>query len=149
MTLRGNNGVAVNSSPIVLSPSQQAAKFVSELFPGMTNFEGTLELAAPRSIAAIAIGQHFSGIFSTVPVSPRPTEVFFLPTPVLRQRLCRRLIKPRARSTLPSTPLPAMRLLTRSLRPRIVVSRFAFLLTVAKRMAQVQTLLGWRQQVFN
>jgi phosphatidylserine/phosphatidylglycerophosphate/cardiolipin synthase-like enzyme len=79
MTLRGTNGVTVSSSTVPLTPSQQTAKFVSELFPGATNFEGTLELTAARSIAAIALRQHFSGIFSTVPVSPTPKEVLFSP----------------------------------------------------------------------
>jgi hypothetical protein len=79
MTLRGPNGAVVSTGSVSLNAAQQTAKFISELF-SITDFEGTLELSAPESIAAVAIRQNFaSGIFSTVPVSPMPTEVFFSP----------------------------------------------------------------------
>jgi hypothetical protein len=80
MTLRGASGATTSSATVPLNPSQQTARFVSELFTGVSNFEGTLELSAARSIAAVAIRQNLAtGIFSTVPVSPTPTEVFFSP----------------------------------------------------------------------
>jgi phosphatidylserine/phosphatidylglycerophosphate/cardiolipin synthase-like enzyme len=80
MTLRSTSGVTVNTGTVSLNPSQQTARFVSELFPGVSNFEGTLELSASRSVAALALRQNLaSGIFSTLPVSPTPTEVFFSP----------------------------------------------------------------------
>jgi hypothetical protein len=46
-----------------LSPSQETAKFVSELFPGVTNFEGMLELSAPQTVAAVAIRQNLLQVF--------------------------------------------------------------------------------------
>src|SRR5439155_7672762 len=80
MTLRGPSGAVVDSSTVSLDASQQTARFVSELFPALTNFEGTLELSASQLIAALALRQNFaSGIFSTLPVSPTPAEVFFSP----------------------------------------------------------------------
>ena len=80
LTLRSASGAVVGSSTALLNPAQQTARFVSELFPEAKNFEGMLELAAPRAIAAVAVRQNFaSGLFSTVSVSPTPTEAFFSP----------------------------------------------------------------------
>jgi hypothetical protein len=79
MTLRDAAGVTVNTGSITLGQSQQTARFVSELFPGTANFEGTLELSSARPISALALRQHFSGIFSTLPVTPSPTEAYFSP----------------------------------------------------------------------
>ncbi len=80
VSLRNANGASAGSATISMGSAQQTARFVSELFPGINNFEGMLELTASRSIAALALRQHLaSGIFSTVPVSPSPTEVFFSP----------------------------------------------------------------------
>src|SRR5262245_6386682 len=80
LTLRGASGATFSSTTLSLVPLQQTARFASELFPGLSNFEGTLEITAPHSLAALALRQNFaSGIFSTLPVSPTPTEVFFSP----------------------------------------------------------------------
>jgi len=80
LTLRSTNGAAFSSSAISLEPLQQTARFASELFTGLNNFEGMLEVTAPRSLAALALRQNFaSGIFSTLLVSPTPTEMFFSP----------------------------------------------------------------------
>jgi len=53
-------------------------EIVTRASSGLSNFEGMLEITAPRALAALALRQNFaSGIFSTLPVSPTPTEVFF------------------------------------------------------------------------
>src|SRR5262245_6541351 len=70
MTLRNSNGTVARTATLSLVPSQHNAQYVSELFTGVTNFEGTLELSAPQAISALALRQNFSsGIFSTLPVS--------------------------------------------------------------------------------
>src|SRR5207244_11715435 len=80
LTLRSASGTASGAATLSLGSSQQTARFISELFPGVGDFEGTLEITAPRSLAALALRQNLaSGIFSTVPVSPSPTEMFFSP----------------------------------------------------------------------
>jgi hypothetical protein len=80
LTLRDSSGAATGTTVLSLGSSQQTARFVSELFPGISNFEGMLEITALRSLAALALRQNLaSGTFSTLPVSPSPTEMFFSP----------------------------------------------------------------------
>ncbi|MBI2149773.1 MAG: hypothetical protein HYU27_04105, partial [Acidobacteria bacterium] len=42
LTLRNTNGSAAGAQTLPLGPSQQTARFVSELFRGLTGFEGSL-----------------------------------------------------------------------------------------------------------
>ncbi len=80
MTVRGSSGAVSTTGTMSLGPSQQTARFVSELFPSVTNFEGMLELTSSSSIVALSLRQNFaSGIFSTLPVSPTSTEAYFSP----------------------------------------------------------------------
>jgi hypothetical protein len=79
LTLRTMDGAAQSVVTTSLAPSQQSARFVSELFSLVSTFEGTLEISSTFPIAALALRQNVSGIFSMVPVSPQNAEVFFSP----------------------------------------------------------------------
>jgi phosphatidylserine/phosphatidylglycerophosphate/cardiolipin synthase-like enzyme len=80
LTLRASDGTPLPAVNLSLTPSQQFARFVSEMFPSVSNFEGTLEISAAYPVAALALRQNISsGIFSTLPVSPQSTETYFSP----------------------------------------------------------------------
>jgi hypothetical protein len=86
--LRSPIGLTVNSTTRVLNPNEQTAKYVNELFPGTTNFDGTLEVTGNGSLAAVAFRLSLKlGIFSTVAVSPVPTETYFSPNVGIANRL--------------------------------------------------------------
>lgn len=91
-------GAIVGSAPIALGPWGQQPKFVHELFPGTEGIHGTLELSAASAIAAVALRQHSSGIFSTLPVSTAGTEVFFSPNAGTASRIVQEI--GRARRTI-------------------------------------------------
>jgi hypothetical protein len=88
VTLRSNLGLFSDTTTINLSGSQQTAKFVSEMFPGLGSFEGTLEVSSQKPVAALALRQNFaSGIFSTLPVTPSPSEAYFSPRAGIASRI--------------------------------------------------------------
>ena len=80
LTLRDSTGDTAGSATLSLASLQQTARFISEMFSGVSNFEGMLEITAPGSLAALALRQNLSsGTFSTLPVTPLPIETFFSP----------------------------------------------------------------------
>ena len=80
IALRASDGMPLPGLTLSLSPSQQSARFISEMFSGISNFEGTLEISSPYPTAAVAFRQSISsGIFSTLPVSPQSPEAYFSP----------------------------------------------------------------------
>lgn len=88
INVRSPNGTTLTSTTQTLAGSQQTARFVSELLPAVTNFEGTLELSSSSSIAAFALRQHLaSGIFSTLPVLPQSIETYFSPRAGISTRI--------------------------------------------------------------
>ncbi len=88
LTLRSNAGTVAGASSLNLSASSQTARFVSELFPALGNFEGTLEISSSSGLAAFALRQNFlSGAFSAVAVSPSPSETYFSPRAGIARRI--------------------------------------------------------------
>jgi hypothetical protein len=88
MTLRSSDGMPLSAVTVSLSSSQQSARFVSEIFPGVNDFEGTLEVSSRYPIAAVALRQNVSsGIFSTLPVSPQSVETYFSPRGGISERI--------------------------------------------------------------
>ena len=71
LTLRNENGSTAGTQTMSLGPSQQAARFVSELFSGIANFEGSLEISSTSLIAALGLRQSASGIFSVLSAAAR------------------------------------------------------------------------------
>ncbi len=57
------------SIPLVLQPKAQTAKFVTELFPGRTNFRGSISVHSTADIAAITLRQNAAPLsYTTLPV---------------------------------------------------------------------------------
>jgi phosphatidylserine/phosphatidylglycerophosphate/cardiolipin synthase-like enzyme len=79
LTLRAADGTVQQTVPVSLGSLQQTARFVSELFTGVSNFEGTMEITSTSPVASLALRQNVGGIFSTVPVSPQSAEADFSP----------------------------------------------------------------------
>lgn len=82
LTLRNPNGSAAGTQALPLGPSQQTARFVSELFSGLSGFEGSLEITSPVPVSAFALRQHTTGTFSALGVaaaSSTTLESFFSP----------------------------------------------------------------------
>jgi hypothetical protein len=82
LTLRHPDGSVRDNTTSTLGPFGQTSLYVSQLFPGASAFEGSLEIeTADGTIAALAVKQHSSGIFSTVPVAQtsRTVESYFSP----------------------------------------------------------------------
>jgi hypothetical protein len=77
---RNSEGIAMGSLTIFLAGSQQIARFVSELFPSLGSFEGTLEISSTQPVAGLALRYNGSdNVFSTLQVSPQSAEVHFSP----------------------------------------------------------------------
>src|SRR5579871_4148149 len=65
---------------LLLGPFQQIARFASELFPSLNDFEGTIEISSAQPIAGLALRYNEdAGVFSAVPVSPQSEQVYFSP----------------------------------------------------------------------
>jgi PLD-like domain len=80
IVLRRNDGSTAGSTTVPIGGSQQLARFVSDLFPSLNNFEGTAEISSTTPVAGIALVYNESAaVFSTVPVSPHSAEAFFSP----------------------------------------------------------------------
>ena len=58
------------TAPLVLSPGGQKAAFVSELFPGRTEFKGTLGIECSGGVAAVTLRQNATPLsYTTLPVT--------------------------------------------------------------------------------
>jgi hypothetical protein len=82
LSLRNQSGAIVGTQVVSLGPSQQMARFISEIFHGIGSFEGSLEVSSTSAIAVLALRQSSSGIFSTLPGASPATnalESFFSP----------------------------------------------------------------------
>ena len=92
LTLRDAAGLPISTSLVTMSGRNQTAKFVSELFQGVRNFEGSLDVASTQPVASIAVRQNFgSGIFSTLPVASSVPEVYFSPRAGIAARIIQEL----------------------------------------------------------
>lgn len=81
MVLHRSDGSPMGFRTESISGSQQMARFVSELFPSVNDFEGTLEISSTRPLAGLALRYNGSeDVFSTVPVSPQSAQAYFSPT---------------------------------------------------------------------
>jgi len=68
--LLGANGVLVNSVSKSLAPKNHLATFVDSLFPGITNFRGSLAVSSTGGIAAATLRQYTSGAtYTTLPTA--------------------------------------------------------------------------------
>lgn len=68
--LLGANGVLVNSVSKSLAPKNHLATFVDNLFPGITNFRGSLAVFSTGGIAAATLRQYASGAtYTTLPTA--------------------------------------------------------------------------------
>ena len=77
---RNSEGIVMGSRLLYLENSQQIASFVSELFPSLTNFEGTLQISSARPVAGLAL--RYTGgenVFSALQVSPQSAQAHFSP----------------------------------------------------------------------
>lgn len=97
MNIKTESGSSITTSSVNLTPSQQTARFVSELFPNLTNFEGMLELSSSSLFAALALRQNLAtGTFSMVPVLPQSTEVYFSPGGSVASRIVQEIQRAQA-----------------------------------------------------
>ncbi len=92
LILRNQDGSPAGTRTVSLGPSGQMARFVSELFSGISAFEGSLEVSSTVPVAGIAIRQLQSGLFSTLPVSgASPLETFFSPSGGIAARIVQQI----------------------------------------------------------
>jgi hypothetical protein len=88
LSLRNQIGGVAASQVISLGPLQHLARFVSEIFHGIGGFEGSLEISSTSGIAALALRQYSSGIFSILPTAAPPAiESFFSPNGGIAARI--------------------------------------------------------------
>ncbi len=89
MTLRlmDGNGVNIGSSASVpLAAKNHTARFVSQLFPGTTNFRGSLAISAPGGVAALTLRQNSSPLsYTTLPVASGTSSGKTQQAPLLSQ----------------------------------------------------------------
>lgn len=100
-TLRDSAGFERNARSLPLGPGQHFAQFVSELFSGLSDFEGSLEISSETAIATAVLRQHVSGILSSVPAASASTftsGIFFSPRGGTANRIVEEIA--RARSTI-------------------------------------------------
>ena len=71
LRLMDSNGVNVGSSATVsLAAKNHTARFVSQLFPGTSNFRGSVAISAPGGVAALTLRQNSSPLsYTTLPVA--------------------------------------------------------------------------------
>jgi hypothetical protein len=80
MVLHRSDGSPMDFRTESIGGSQQIARFVSELFPSLNDFEGTLEISSTRPLAGLVVRYNGSAdVFSTVPVSPQSAQTYFSP----------------------------------------------------------------------
>lgn len=80
LVLRHGDGSTMGIRDLLLEPSQQTARFVSELFPSLNDFEGTIEISGAQPVAGLALRYNEeAGVFSSAPVSPQSPEPYFSP----------------------------------------------------------------------
>jgi hypothetical protein len=82
LVLRDQAGLQIATEAFSIGRSQQIARFITEFFHGIGPFEGSVEVSSSPAIAAIALKQLSSGVFSTVPGAPAvgySSESFFSP----------------------------------------------------------------------
>jgi hypothetical protein len=74
MTLRGTNGLPAATTPLTLNSHYHTAKFISgagQLFPTISNFQGTLLIQSPVPIAAMVLRQNLTPLsYTSLPVVP-------------------------------------------------------------------------------
>ncbi len=65
-----NGGVAATAQPLILQPKSHTAKFVTQLFPGTSNFQGSVSISATGGVAALTLRQHSAPLsYTTLPVA--------------------------------------------------------------------------------
>jgi hypothetical protein len=89
MTLRlmDANGANVGTSASVpLAAKNHTAKFVSQLFPGTSNFRGSVAISAPGGVAALTLRQNSSPLsYTTLPVASGTSKGTTQAAPLLSQ----------------------------------------------------------------
>lgn len=96
--LRNQSGSIAGTQVMSLGPSQHAARLVSEFFPGIAGFEGSLEISATSAVAVLALRQSSSGIFSALPVvapAAGALESFFSPNGGVAARIVQEIQRAR------------------------------------------------------
>ena len=88
MVLRRSDGSTLGSIVESIGGSQQMARFVSELFPSIDEFEGTLEIASSKPLAGLALRYNGSAdVFSSIPVSAKSAAAYFSPKGGISSRI--------------------------------------------------------------
>ncbi len=62
--------VTATAQPLVLQPKNHTAQFVTQLFPGTSNFQGSVAITATGDVAALTLRQHSGPLsYTTLPVA--------------------------------------------------------------------------------
>jgi hypothetical protein len=67
--LDGSGTIVQTAQPLLLQPKNHTARFVTQLFPGTSNFQGSVAITATGDVAALTLRQHSGPLsYTTLPV---------------------------------------------------------------------------------
>lgn len=71
LRLLNSTGVNVGSNQITLEPKSHTARFVTQLFPGTFDFQGTIAISATGPVSAVTLLQNSTPLtYTTLPIVP-------------------------------------------------------------------------------